>query len=91
MNADWKIYLEKGKVDEQIRNLSKKFYNYRVQIIELNNSFSNKIFNDNNTNFNSQFEGFLIKFFSNMEEFNRSNYNQEIYDSAFLFFKKKII
>ena len=90
MNADWKIYSEKGKVDEQIRDLSKKFYNYRVQIIELNNSFGNKIFNDNNTNFNSQFEGFLIKFFSNIEDFNRTSYKQEIYDSAFLFFKKKL-
>lgn len=90
VNADWKIYFEKGKVDEQIRSLSKKFYNYRVQIIELNNSFGNKIFNDNNTNFNSQFEGFLINFFSNMEEFNRTNYKQEIYNSAFLFFKKKL-
>lgn len=90
MNADWKIYFEKGKVDEQIRNLSKKFYNYRAQIIELNNSFGNKIFNDNNTNFNSQFEGFLVKFFSNMEEFNRTNYKQEIYDPAFLFFKKDL-
>ena len=60
MNADWKFYFEKGKVDEQIRDLSKKFYNYKDQIIELKNSFDNKIFNDNNTNFNSQFEGFQI-------------------------------
>ena len=77
VNADWKFYFEKGKVDEQIRDLSKKFYNYKDQIIELKNSFDNKIFNDNNTNFNSQFEGFLINFFSNMEEFNRTNFEQE--------------
>lgn len=90
VNADWEIYFEKGKVDEQIRDLSMKFYKYRVQIIELNNSFGNKIFNDNNTNFNSQFEGFLINFFSNIEEFNRTNYKREIYDPAFIFFKKDL-
>ena len=60
MNADWKIYFEKGRVDEQIRMLSKRFYNYKDQIINESNSLNIKIFNDRSTDFHPQFEGFLI-------------------------------
>jgi len=90
LETDWEIYFERGKVDEQIRNLSKRFYSYRDQIINENKSIGIRIFNEDFTNFNSKFEGFLINFFNNMKEIDINDYKQDLYDSAFKIFKKKL-
>ena len=90
MNTDWKIYFEKGKVDEQIRNLSNKFYNHKNQIIKQYNSKGIKIFENGTINFSTQFESFLIYFFKNDNELEKINFKQNIYDRAYNLFKKRL-
>ena len=90
MNTDWKIYFERGKVDEQIRDLSNRFYNYKDKILKQINLDSTTVFNQEKTGFNSEFEGFLTTFFNKIQEFNPTNYKQEIYETAYDLFKKRL-
>jgi len=90
VNTDWKFYFEKGKQDEQIRNLSNKFYNYRWQLLEEKSLIN--IFNEDKDkiSFSSDFEIYLVEFFKDREEFKTGDYKNEIYLAAYDLFKKRL-
>ena len=93
MTLNWKNFANKGKFEEQIRNLKSIFYSYKGKIVQEINSLQEdnfQIFTEKKKHYTLNFEAFLDEFFKKINTVNKNNYDLKIYERAYNKFRKEL-